>query len=112
MRRDLQQTFIALTDATILIAGRAVEVSGWTRKSGIDLSNGGDTDSLTEKLALEAEEEVTRLRVVSSEAHDVRILVVSFRFIFNSQLLSRSLNSSLVESYQIFEDFLSMLIRL
>lgn len=40
MRRDLQQTFTALTDAAILIAGRVVETAGWMRKLDVVTTNG------------------------------------------------------------------------
>jgi hypothetical protein len=33
MRRDLQDTFIKLADATIVQAGRALEQGGWLRKT-------------------------------------------------------------------------------
>lgn len=36
MRRDLQETFIRLVDASIQIAGRAVEQGGWVRRAVMD----------------------------------------------------------------------------
>lgn len=40
MRRDLQETFIRLADASIQLAGRAVEQGGWLRRTKIEGVNG------------------------------------------------------------------------
>ena len=71
MRRDLQQTFTALTDAAILIAGRVVETAGWMRKLDVVTTN-GETDSLFEKLG---DDEKRLPQVLNSQAHDVRLSV-------------------------------------
>ncbi|KAM0754971.1 hypothetical protein T439DRAFT_284317 [Meredithblackwellia eburnea MCA 4105] len=56
MRRDLQETFIRLTDTTIQLAGRAVEQGGWLRRT---LDTNGDNDSIMSSKAEQedAEEE-------------------------------------------------------
>ncbi|GAA6010233.1 hypothetical protein JCM11491_005403 [Sporobolomyces phaffii] len=50
MRRDLQETFIRLVDASVQLAGRAVESGVWLRRTGLDPTSTGDSDSqLSEK---------------------------------------------------------------
>ncbi|GAA6042706.1 hypothetical protein JCM8097_003757 [Rhodosporidiobolus ruineniae] len=46
LRRDLQETFIRLSDATIQLAGRAAESSNWLKKSAPEASSNGETASL------------------------------------------------------------------
>ncbi|KAM0788392.1 hypothetical protein ACM66B_001530 [Microbotryomycetes sp. NB124-2] len=48
MRRDLQETFIRLSDASIQLAGRAVEHGGWLRRTVGETAN-GDNDSITSR---------------------------------------------------------------
>jgi hypothetical protein len=35
LRRDLQDTFIRLMDAAILVAGRVIETTGWPRRTTV-----------------------------------------------------------------------------
>ncbi|CEQ42798.1 SPOSA6832_04666 [Sporobolomyces salmonicolor] len=46
MRRDLQETFIRLVDASVQLAGRAVESGNWLRKATADGTTNGDTESI------------------------------------------------------------------
>jgi hypothetical protein len=43
MRRDLQETFIRLTDASCQLAGRAAEQTGWLRRVIAEGVNGGSS---------------------------------------------------------------------
>ncbi|KAK4333987.1 Protein dopey [Rhodotorula toruloides] len=45
LRRDLQDTFIRLADATVQVAGRAAESDGWLRKAP-EAGLNGDSDSI------------------------------------------------------------------
>ncbi|BGP31712.1 hypothetical protein JCM10296v2_003486 [Rhodotorula toruloides] len=45
LRRDLQDTFIRLADATVQVAGRAAESGGWLRKAP-EAGLNGDSDSI------------------------------------------------------------------
>lgn len=51
MRRDLQETFIRLTDASVVLAGRAVEVAGWSRRPMVEVTTNG-TDPLSASIRL------------------------------------------------------------
>ncbi|GAA5963888.1 hypothetical protein JCM21900_003967 [Sporobolomyces salmonicolor] len=46
MRRDLQETFIRLVEASVQLAGRAVESGNWLRKVTADGTTNGDTESI------------------------------------------------------------------
>ncbi|KAK4051842.1 hypothetical protein OIV83_002547 [Microbotryomycetes sp. JL201] len=48
MRRDLQETFIRLSDSSIQLAGRAVEHGGWLRRT-VGESLNGDSDSVASR---------------------------------------------------------------
>lgn len=77
MRRDLQETFLRLTDASILLAGRAIELGGWIRKSIVEMN--GDAESIHSIKEKPEELEVLeekRPQVLSSQAHDVRFFVL------------------------------------
>ncbi|GAA5992102.1 hypothetical protein JCM5350_006348 [Sporobolomyces pararoseus] len=55
MRRDLQETFIRLVDASVQLAGRAVESGIWLKRSTANDPSNGDTDSvLSEKTKAES----------------------------------------------------------
>ncbi|GAA5834665.1 hypothetical protein JCM9279_007075 [Rhodotorula babjevae] len=47
LRRDLQETFVRLADATIQVAGRASESGSWLKKSAPEAGTNGDSDSVT-----------------------------------------------------------------
>ncbi|KDE03256.1 hypothetical protein MVLG_06250 [Microbotryum lychnidis-dioicae p1A1 Lamole] len=55
MRRDLQETFIRLADASIQLAGRSVDQSGWLRKGRTERLN-GEADSAMSKETKETED--------------------------------------------------------
>ncbi|SCV67868.1 BQ2448_5479 [Microbotryum intermedium] len=55
MRRDLQETFIRLADASIQLAGRSVDQSGWLRKGRMERLN-GEGDSVMSKETKETED--------------------------------------------------------
>ncbi|GAA5913260.1 Dop1p [Sporobolomyces salmoneus] len=46
MRRDLQETFIRLVDASVQLAGRAVESGVWLKRTVGDVPSNGETDSI------------------------------------------------------------------
>lgn len=55
MRRELQETFIRLADASIQLAGRSVDQSGWLRKGKTERVN-GEGDSVMSKETKETED--------------------------------------------------------
>lgn len=87
MRRDLQETFIRLVDASIQIAGRAVEQGGWVRRAVMDGtptgasslrcslcddadSSPGDTDSLFGKAEPDEIEDEKKTIPAGNQAHE------------------------------------------
>ncbi|GAA5831398.1 hypothetical protein JCM3766R1_001734 [Sporobolomyces carnicolor] len=46
MRRDLQEMFIRLVDASVQLAGRAVESGVWVKRPAADVPTNGDDDSV------------------------------------------------------------------
>ncbi|GAA5936298.1 Dop1p [Sporobolomyces koalae] len=46
MRRDLQDTFIRLTDASVQLAGRAAESGVWAKRTTAGMVKNGETDSV------------------------------------------------------------------
>ncbi|SCZ93044.1 BZ3500_MvSof-1268-A1-R1_Chr6-2g08425 [Microbotryum saponariae] len=49
MRRDLQETFIRLADASIQLAGRSVDQSGWLRKGRTERLNGEGESAMSKE---------------------------------------------------------------
>ena len=92
MRRDLQETFIRLTDASIQLAGRAMESSGWLRRAVADNTNGksdehlscsyipcsriivpsGDSDSIMSRETKELDDEDEKRPVLAPNANQAR----------------------------------------
>lgn len=72
MRRDLQETFIRLVDASVQLAGRAAEGGGWLRRTIVEGGLGGDSDSITSDKAEDVDEE-KRNSASASQALDVSL---------------------------------------
>ncbi|GAA5884793.1 hypothetical protein JCM16303_007269 [Sporobolomyces ruberrimus] len=51
MRRDLQETFVRLVDASIQLAGRAVESGVWLKRPNTDAPSNGESDSILSEKA-------------------------------------------------------------
>ncbi|KAI5481667.1 cellular morphogenesis-related protein [Pseudohyphozyma bogoriensis] len=69
MRRDLQETFIRLTDTSIVLAGRAVEQSGWLRRA---IDTNGDTDSIVSDKGKPESEDVEEEKRPAPAANQAR----------------------------------------
>ncbi|GAA6058598.1 hypothetical protein JCM10212_004009 [Sporobolomyces blumeae] len=67
MRRDLQETFIRLVDASVQLAGRAVESGTWLKRNGVENTTNGENGSIisektkgeTDSVATETEKKPT-----------------------------------------------------